>query len=320
MKTPNCPSHRRPIGARRAAALPRILAAIKDGQPDTAASLLAQLRTAGSCSNVDIAILAHRIAASYRAEGRDAEAYQTAISAFDPAVPQLLWDAGFAAYRLGDWADAASRLEQLAQNNAAQNSTRAQGAFWAARAHMQSGDPVKVVTLLEFAAKQNPSFYGILAEHALGIDTKTGLSDPLLTQADFSDLMRVPAARRAVALSQIGENEFVGSELNRAFVNNNPQRLDPGDGGAGAQPGRAQCRAARQREKRCARGMHALTGLVPGAALQRRTTSYRIDSSPGAGLRAHRKSLPDPGDLACRGARADAADAGNRNPSGGAGA
>jgi soluble lytic murein transglycosylase len=264
-----------PDGSAARSQLPAILAAIKAGQPDNAAALLAQLKASGACSNVDIAILSHRIAASYRAEGRDADTYQLATAVSDPYVPQLLWDAGFAAYRMGHWADAEVQLEKLAENNSAQNSMRAQGAFWAARAHMQSGDPVKVVTLMEFAAKQNPSFYGILAEHALGVDSRTGLSDPVLTEADFNDLMHAPGARRAVALWQIGENEFVGSELNRAFVDNN-ERLDPAMAALARSLGvpNVELRAS---EKSAARGI-MLTGLfpVPGYAP---SDGYRIDSS-----------------------------------------
>ena len=64
-------------------------------------------------------MLAHRIASSYRAEGRDADAYQLATSVTDPNalqnVPQLMWDAGFAAYRLGDWVNATAWLERLAE-------------------------------------------------------------------------------------------------------------------------------------------------------------------------------------------------------------
>ena len=135
--------------------LPGILAAIKAGQPDQAAGAAAAAAGHRHAAD-DIAILSHRIAASYRAEGRDAEAYQLAISVSPtPAVPQLMWDAGFAAYRLGDWANADSPSGKAgARTRGAQNSLRAQGAFWAARAHMQSGDPQKVVTLLNFAAEE----------------------------------------------------------------------------------------------------------------------------------------------------------------------
>jgi soluble lytic murein transglycosylase len=210
------------------AVMPGILAAIKAGQPDQALGLMQQATP--NCPPADVAVMAHRIASSYRAEGRDADAYRLAISISDPnilqGVPQLMWDAGFAAYRLGDWANAEAWLEKLSETISAQNSLRAQGAFWAARAHMQSGDPLKVVTLLNFAAEKEPSFYGLIAERMLGIDTQTGFADAVLNQGDFRALMAVPAARRAVALWQIGETEFVGPELNRAFVGND-ERLDP---------------------------------------------------------------------------------------------
>jgi soluble lytic murein transglycosylase-like protein len=248
-----------------------ILAAIKDGKPDAAQALMQQVNAPAA----DMAVLAHRIASSYRAEGRDAEAYKLAVSVSDPSVPQLMWDAGFAAYRLSDWADAETWLEKLAETPAAQNSLRAQGAFWAARAHMQSGDPQKVVTLLNFAAEKEPSFYGLVAERMLGIDTQTGFSDAVLNEADFRDLMAAPSARRAVALWQIGETEFVGSELNRAFVNNN-ERLDPAMAALARAIGvpNVELRAS---EACAARGM-ILTGLFPVPPYNP-DGGYQIDSS-----------------------------------------
>ena len=219
--------------------------------------------------------MAHRIASSYRAEGRDADAYKLAMSVSDQSVPQLMWDAGFAAYRLGDWANAEAQLEKLAEAPEAQNSLRAQGAFWAARAHMQSGDPLKVVTLLNFAAGKEPSFYGLIAERMLGIDTQSGFADAILNQADFHDLMTVVSAHRAVALWQIGETEFVGSELNRAFVNND-ERLDPAMAALARGIGvpNVELRAS---EASAARGI-MLTGLFPVPPYSP-NGGYRIDSS-----------------------------------------
>ncbi|HEY4078121.1 MAG TPA: lytic transglycosylase domain-containing protein [Rhizomicrobium sp.] len=252
---------------------PGILAAIKAGQPDQALALMQQVQA--SCSTTDTAIMAHRIASSYRAEMRDEDAYRLAISISDPAVPQLMWDAGFAAYRLGRWQDAIAQFEKLAETPSVQNSLRAQGAFWAARAHMQSGDPLKVVTLLNFAAEKEPSFYGLISERTLGIDTQTGFADAVLNQGDFHDLMAVPAARRAVALWQIGETEFVGSELNRAFVNNN-ERLDPAMAALGRAIGvpNIELRAS---EASAARGI-MLTGLFPVPPYNP-DGGYHIDSS-----------------------------------------
>jgi soluble lytic murein transglycosylase len=262
-----------PSGPAAVGVMPGILAAIKAGQPDQARALMQSVQA--SCTEADKAVMAHRIAASYRAEGRDADAYRLAISVSDPSVPQLMWDAGFAAYRLGDWANAEAQLEKLAETPAAQNSMRAQAAFWAARAHMQSGDPLKVVTLLNFAAEKVPSFYGLIAERILGIDTQSGFADAILNQDDFRDLMAVPAAHRAVALWQIGETEFVGSELNRAFVNNN-ERLDPAMAALARGIGvpNIELRAS---EASAARGI-MLTGLFPVPPYSP-DGGYRIDSA-----------------------------------------
>jgi soluble lytic murein transglycosylase-like protein len=257
--------------------MPGILAAIKAGQPDQALALMQSVQA--NCAPTDMAVMAHRIAASFRAEGRDADAYKLAISITDPNalqnVPQLMWDAGFAAYRLSDWANAESWLERLAETANAQNSLRAQGAFWAARAHMQSGDPLKVVTLLNFAAGKEPSFYGQIAERMLGIDTQTGFADAILNEEDFHDLMAVAAAHRAVALWQIGEKEFVGPELNRAFVNND-ERLDPGMAALARSIGvpNIELRAS---EASAARGL-MFTGLFPVPPYGP-TDGFRIDSS-----------------------------------------
>ncbi|MEJ0043887.1 MAG: hypothetical protein WDM81_17490 [Rhizomicrobium sp.] len=85
----------------------------------------------------DLARLAQRVAASYLAEGEDQAAYDTAMGIQDvrlrQSVPVLDWYAGFAAYRMGNYADAAARLEILASVGSVPNYLRSQAAFWAAR-------------------------------------------------------------------------------------------------------------------------------------------------------------------------------------------
>ena len=134
--------------AARRQLMPAILAAIKAGQPDQAAGADAD-RLQASCPGADMAVLAHRVAASYRAEGRDAEAYQLATSVSDPDVPQLMWDAGFAAYRLGDWANAEAQLEKLAENGGGTEQPAGAGRLlggarpYAVRRSVESRDPAR---------------------------------------------------------------------------------------------------------------------------------------------------------------------------------
>jgi soluble lytic murein transglycosylase-like protein len=257
------------------ALLTRILADIKAGAPGKAMARLTVLTAAGTCSPDDLAVLSHRIALSYLAEGMDAQALQLSGAIFSAAVPQLDWDAGFAAYRLGRYADAIPHLERLAQNIMAQGQLRAQAAFWAARAHMQLGDPQKVVSLLIAAAKEEPTFYGLIAERMLGMDTRTGFSDAVLSQNDFTALMLSVPARRAVALYQAGETDFAGPELNHAFVDNE-EALDPAMAALARDLGvtNVELRAS---EKSVARGL-LLTGLFPVPPYAPKD-GYHVDSS-----------------------------------------
>jgi tetratricopeptide (TPR) repeat protein len=114
---------------------------------------------ANAVPNYDLARLTHRVAASYLAEGMDQPAFDVAVSFQAPerrAVPLLDWDAGLAAFRLGNYADAASRFELVAQAMNVSNYQRAAGAFWAARAYLRFGDPQRVITLLNAAARLEP--------------------------------------------------------------------------------------------------------------------------------------------------------------------
>ena len=202
------------------AAQPQIERYVKADQPDQAHLVLNEAISAGA-SYYDLARLTHRVAASYLAEGMDQQAWDVANSfraAERAAVPLLEWDAGLAAYRLGNYDDAAKHFEVLAQAISAPNYTRAAGAFWASRAYLRIGDPHRVITLLNAAAREEPTFYGVLAERILGQDTQSGFVDPVLTAEDLAAIAAVPSAHRAIALMQVGEDlTSVPQELNRAF-------------------------------------------------------------------------------------------------------
>ncbi|HEY0107502.1 MAG TPA: transglycosylase SLT domain-containing protein, partial [Rhizomicrobium sp.] len=199
---------------------PQIERLIKADQPEQAYDLVRQAQDGGA-SPYDLARLIQRICASYISGGKDQQAYDAAMGVkgdIRQAVPTLDWYAGFAAYRLGNYEDAAARFETLAASPSVPNYLRSQAAFWASRAELRDGDPQRVITLLQAAAREQPTFYGLLAEKILGQDTQTSFRDPVLTAPDFGVIMASPAARRAVALTQIGEERAaVPGELNRAF-------------------------------------------------------------------------------------------------------
>jgi soluble lytic murein transglycosylase-like protein len=191
------------------------------------------------------------------------------------SAPLLDWNAGLSAFRLGLFHDAAEHFEELAQVSSVPNWVRSAASFWAARAYMRSGEPNRVVTLLNFAAREQPTFYGLLAEQLLGRDTQAGFLDPTLSSEDFAELMQIQPAHRAVALWQAGEYDKVEQELTRAFAEIN-SKLDPAFA-ALARKLDAPSLELRASETSASRGI-MLTGLFP-VPQYRPDGGYTIDPS-----------------------------------------
>jgi len=194
---------------------------VKLDQPASAESVLDQLIATSIAPSADIERLTQRVAASYLSEGQDEAALRLAASITGPeraAAPLLDWNAGLAAYRLKKYSDAAAYFETLANVGAVPGWTRSAAAFWAARAHLAAGEASPVISLLTAAAREQPTFYGLLAERMLGGEISADFSDPALDSESFAAMMRIPAARRAVALWQVGRSDYVEPEMARAFA------------------------------------------------------------------------------------------------------
>ena len=208
----------------------------------------------------------------------DAQAYQLASGIADTTgCPQLEWDAGFSAYRLGHWDDATLHLEKLAQNASVVRARAARPEPLSGRRERTCNQAIlpRWWACSPPRPREEPTFYGLIAERMLGMDTNTGFSEPVLSKNDFTALMAMPSARRAVALWQVGENDFIGPELNRAFVEDNTA-LDPAMAALARDLGvtNVELRAS---EKSVAQGL-LLTGLfpVPQYAPQ---DGYHVDQS-----------------------------------------
>jgi len=170
--------------------------------------------------SVDHDLISVRIAASFFFAGEDAEALNVAAAASRSRqdVPAADWLAGMAAFRQGEVGTAALHFEALANSEAASSWSRAAGAFWGARAHLIGKRPQKVTALLELAAAQPRTFYGILANRLLGRDADLHWRAPPLKVEEMARLMLLPAVRRAIALQAVGEAGRADMELRQAFT------------------------------------------------------------------------------------------------------
>jgi soluble lytic murein transglycosylase-like protein len=194
---------------------------VKLAQPAVAETVLDQTAAMNVAPSADIVRLTHRVAAGYLSQGQDDAALRLASSVTGyerAAAPLLDWDAGLAAYRLKKFSDAAPYFARLANVGAVPGWTRSAAAFWAVRAHLAAGESLPVISLLTAAAREQPTFYGLLAERMLGGEIPAEFSDPALDDDSFAAITRIAAAHRAVALWQIGRTEYVEPEMARAFA------------------------------------------------------------------------------------------------------
>ena len=190
---------------RAAAALTQIVMPLLRGDQPSEAEAIVSVRL-GDLSPEAQAEWLQRVAWSYYLTGDDANARRVADRARAGAgdwVVQASWVAGLAAWRQKDCLSAGIAFEQVAAR-ARDPEMIAAGLYWASRADMACAHPERVETRLRSAARMKESFYGLIAQSALGL-TDDGAASLKLTANDWAAIGAIPNVRRATALAEIGE-------------------------------------------------------------------------------------------------------------------
>lgn len=130
-------------------------------------------------------------------------------------VPIAHWIAGLAAWRLGDYAQAAEQFRGFAQSERASRWSAAAGAFWAARARERLGESFNQQFWLLRAALQSNTFYGLLARRTLTAELSFDFRPQRLSPESAALLAESGEGRRALALLQAGQGERAMDELLR---------------------------------------------------------------------------------------------------------
>ncbi len=199
------------------------------GRPTAAYNYLHEKRTSKDLRRNEFDDALSWIAAAYYREGVDEKAVRIAKKIADRnrhEVPLADWTAGLANWRLGNYANSAVHFSHLANSKVVSQGTRAAGAFWAARAYLIEGEPTQVINMLEIAAIDPHSFYGILATRQLGRPLPLNWDEPALDQKSLDALMAYAPVKRAVALAQVGQIHSADQEILRAH-GRLPASLDP---------------------------------------------------------------------------------------------
>lgn len=159
-----------------------------------------------------------KIAAAFLYDGntkRAAEIAGASVERSGDLAPAAAWIAGLAAWENGDYRSSAKYFEIPAQSPYASGWTASASSYWAARAHMRSGNVKEVSVWLKRAAEHPRTFYGLIATRALGRDFDFNWKAPTFTKEYYDALMNTPAGNRAIALVASGQTRLAEAELVR---------------------------------------------------------------------------------------------------------
>lgn len=153
--------------------------------------------------------LQHRIAWSYYIENDDQNALRLASVAGKSAgewAVQARWTEGLAQWRLGNYRDALTAFDHVAQF-AHNEDLRSAGYYWASRAAVSSQNPTLAQSRLQNSAHYQETFYGQLASEALGMRVKA-VQTTKLDDSAWKKLRSEENVQIALSLSELGRTSL----------------------------------------------------------------------------------------------------------------
>lgn len=140
-----------------------------------------------------------------------------------------LWQSAFSSYRQGKTDAALKTFRTLLTTANDATSHYARAAFWLGRINAEEGRTDTAVYYFKISAKNKTDFYGLLARARLPYEDKQAATPPLwapkANPEDVKILMSQEAAKRAIALSQVGEYALAQRELKK-LRKTLPYRMD----------------------------------------------------------------------------------------------
>jgi len=197
----------------------RLRQALRDEEPARVEAMMASAE-AQSMAALDFDRLRLMVAADHFAGGRDEPAATLAGLSAERSgeqLPAANWIAGLAQWRLGKPELARRHFEEVAKHADGQDWLSSAGAFWAARANLVTRRPEAHNHWLELAATSSRTYYGLLARAELGHQSQFSWEVPPFTEGDADLLMRIPGARRALGLLQLGDRAAAEEELRKLY-------------------------------------------------------------------------------------------------------
>jgi len=165
-----------------------------------------------------------KVAWSYYIENDDANALRLAnecTAGSGAWSTQGAWVKGLAAWRTRDYRTSLAAFDRVAKE-APDSELRAAAYYWSARAAIAAGEPASVQSRLRAAASNEETLYGMLAAETLGVETGSQRENARADRSAWRALENLPNVRIAMALAEIGEENYAGEALRHQARIGNP--------------------------------------------------------------------------------------------------
>jgi soluble lytic murein transglycosylase-like protein len=169
-----------------------------------------------------------KVAWSYYIENDDANALRLAQACTadgGPWATQGAWVQGLAAWRLHDYRTALAAFDRVSKE-APDSELRAAAYYWAARAAVAAGEPAAVQSRLRAAAANDETLYGLLAAETLGVAPVSQREQLRADRSAWRALQGLPNVRIAMALAELGEENYAGEALRHQARIGHPDQHD----------------------------------------------------------------------------------------------
>ena len=202
---------------------------VSNGSPSRALKRLSNDKAVPYLDPVEHDQLQTLIARGYLLAGKIVQSYELASGSAQRSgtyIPQAGWVAGLAAWRMGDYEDAADMFSNSADAAYSSAWQASASGYWASRAYMRAHRPEDVSHWLKKAAAHPRTFYGLIATRALGWDYDFNWDVPALTMAHKKMLDAHPAAHQGIELARTGRMAEAQAVLAKIDTRNDPLLRD----------------------------------------------------------------------------------------------
>lgn len=198
---------------------------VQTNEPTKALNLINEPQNTSIMDDVEYDLLRADVASGYLYSNRLNHALRLAnasIKRSGDKVPQAGWIKGLVTWQTKDYQASYEAFKMAANSDYSNGWLKSSASYWASRAAMRSGNKKQVRKLVQQAASYPHSFYGVIANYALGEKDPFNWETPRLSNKHLDLIHATNIGRRALFLIEAGRFDLAQRELIYMNIKNKP--------------------------------------------------------------------------------------------------